>query len=101
MATQEAELAAPNDPWLRGLQRYLDLHAYGSVTARDLWNAIGTETSENVVQLMYTWTYRPGYPVVNVTLGGPGGDSVLLSQVVTPTVSLPTIRTGCAKINLI
>ena len=98
VATQEAELAAPNDSWLRGLLRYLDLHAYGSVTARDLWNAIGAETGEDIVQLMYAWTYRPGFPVVNVTLGGPGGDSVLLSQVVTPTVSLPTILQGCAEI---
>ena len=133
------KLGAPSgDAFLRGVGAYLRSHAHGSVTAQDLWAAIGQArprpfppaacgrgcqitcadvplqtlvtpvdvrlrctnstmlslpvsqsqdvellpsqaSGHNVSRWMQQWTYMPGFPVLNVTLGA-DGKSVHVAQ---------------------
>ena len=71
------------DPWLLSLRAYLTARRFGTATAQQLWQAFSDTTGEDVSAWMQPWTYRPGYPVVTVTLGGDSGRDVLVSQVST------------------
>lgn len=73
--------AAAQDPWLQALQAYLQANRYQTATAAKLWAAFNEATGEDVAQWMQPWTYRSGYPLVNVTLGGASGRDVMVSQV--------------------
>ena len=70
-----------SDPWLAGLTAYLKANQYKTTTATTLWSALSDSTGEDVTAWMQPWTYRPGFPVVDVTLGGAAGLDVMVSQV--------------------
>ena len=66
--------AAPGtDPFLKGLQRYLQAHQYGTATSQDLWAALDAElggdsaSGARLPARMRGWTYRQGYPVLQVS----------------------------------
>jgi alanyl aminopeptidase len=50
----------------RGVQRYLDEHAWGNATADDLWTALSAEASVDVGAAMSTFLDQPGIPLVTV-----------------------------------
>ncbi len=54
------------DPFRKGLNLYLDRHAYGNASTVDLWQALEDASQMPVVQLMSRWTGQTGYPVLNV-----------------------------------
>ncbi len=49
-----------------GVRRYLGAHAYGNTEAEDLWAALGSDSTNDVTQMMSTWIYHGGYPSLNV-----------------------------------
>jgi puromycin-sensitive aminopeptidase len=54
----------------KGVSHYLDLHKYGNTETNDLWDAIEETSGEPVRQLMDSWIWQPGYPLVTATLDG-------------------------------
>ena len=50
----------------KGLNLYLDQHAYGNASTVDLWQALEDASQMPVVQLMSRWTSQTGYPVLDV-----------------------------------
>ena len=55
--------------------------AYNSSTSAALWEALSSALGRNVGAWMEGWTYRAGYPVLEVTLGGLTNSDVFLVQV--------------------
>ena len=60
----------------RGVSHYLTVHSYGNTETSDLWDAIEHvvvgDGGENVPvrQLMDSWIWQPGYPLVSVRRDG-------------------------------
>ena len=54
-----------------GIRHYLTKHQFGNTETTDLWDAIEASTGEPVRQIMDTWIFQGGYPVVEVELVGP------------------------------
>jgi puromycin-sensitive aminopeptidase len=63
------------DRFREGVSHYLRSHAYGNTETSDLWDAIEHTSGEPVRQLMDSWIWQPGYPLVTATVDG--GDLVL------------------------
>ena len=78
---QNILLGAGQDPWLGGVRAYLRAHAYNTSASGQLWQALSGAVGRNVGAWMQGWTYRAGYPLLVVSLGGPQGRDLLLSQV--------------------
>ena len=55
-----------------GVGSYLRAHAYGNTDTSDLWESLDEASGEPVGQIMDTWIFQGGYPLLEVT-GGPGG----------------------------
>ncbi len=55
------------DAFRRGVARYLRRYQYSNARARDLWDALGEESSQPVAPIMESWILRPGYPVVRAS----------------------------------
>ncbi|KAK9805996.1 hypothetical protein WJX73_002376 [Symbiochloris irregularis] len=72
--------AVTNDPWLLSVQAYLRARSLKTATAQQLWQTFADTTGEDVVSWMQPWTYRPGYPIVTVTLAGPTNRDVMVMQ---------------------
>ena len=80
----------------QGVNHYLRLHSYGNTETGDLWNAIETVTSadggnEGVRQLMDSWIWQPGFPLISAALVG--GELVLRQERFnfTPEATDPTL----------
>lgn len=58
------------DTFKRSITRFLQDNAYGSVVTDDLWAAFQTEIgpSLDIKQVMSTWVYSMGYPVIGITI---------------------------------
>ena len=54
-----------------GIRHYLTTHQFGNTETTDLWDAIEESTGEPVRQIMDTWIFQGGYPVVEVELVAP------------------------------
>ena len=54
-----------------GIRHYLTTHQFANTETTDLWDAIEESTGEPVRQVMDTWIFQGGYPVVEVELVGP------------------------------
>src|ERR1019366_9240351 len=55
------------DAFKKGVNAYLQAHAYGNATARDFWNAIAASTGKPVDQIMPTFVNQPGAPLITVS----------------------------------
>ncbi len=55
-----------DDPFFRGIKRYLTTHAHTPVETSDLRKAFEEETGRSLERFFYDWTERPGAPVVDV-----------------------------------
>ncbi len=62
------------DRFRAGVRHYLNAHSYGNTETSDLWDAIeiavAQDGGEPVRELMDSWIWQPGYPLVSATLGG-------------------------------
>lgn len=54
----------------QGLFQYLDGHAYGGATSRDLWEAFESAAQKPVTALMKSWIEQPGFPLIVVRQSG-------------------------------
>ncbi|KAK2157482.1 hypothetical protein LSH36_190g01042 [Paralvinella palmiformis] len=84
----------------RALQRYLSEHAYGNTVTDDLWDALTTQaeidgvtdtdgTKLFVKEKMDPWIDQRGYPLVNITLTGPGTARAEQTQFLSPQDQVP------------
>ena len=55
-----------------GIRDYLKRHAYGNADTKDLWVSLGRVAKRPVPALMNGWIFKPGYPLVTVSLGKSG-----------------------------
>ncbi|MGH7165926.1 MAG: M1 family metallopeptidase, partial [Nitrospiraceae bacterium] len=51
-----------------GVREYLRAHAYDNADTGDLWAALGRAAKQPVPALMDGWIFRPGYPLLTVSL---------------------------------
>jgi puromycin-sensitive aminopeptidase len=58
------------DSFRDGIRHYLSLHQYSNTETTDLWDAIEESSGEPVRQIMDTWIFQGGYPVVEAELVG-------------------------------
>lgn len=63
----------------KGISIYLQRHQFANTETQDLWAALEEASKEPVVQLMDSWIFHPGHPMVSVELEG-DGKSLKLSQ---------------------
>ncbi len=60
-----------------GVGNYLRTHAYGNTDTADLWASLDQASGQPVGEIMDTWIYQGGYPLVEVT---ESGESVEITQ---------------------
>ncbi len=60
------------DVFRNGIRDYLKRHAYGNADTKDLWVSLGRAAKQPVPTLMNNWIFKPGYPLVSVSLGKNG-----------------------------
>ena len=58
------------DAFRDGIRLYLATHQFGNTETTDLWDAIETSTGEPVRQIMDSWIFQGGCPVVEAELVG-------------------------------
>lgn len=69
------------DTFRDGVRVYLKRHQYGNTENDDLWEAIGGQTDQPVHEMMNSWIFQPGHPVVTVgNCEGSGRTHVRLRQ---------------------
>jgi tricorn protease interacting factor F2/3 len=61
----------------KGLQHYLQTHAYRSAESRHLWEALEAVSDRPVTAMMKSWVEQPGFPLVTVSREK---DALVLSQ---------------------
>ncbi len=54
------------DRFQAGIRRYLEAHSYANTETTDLWDAIEEATGEPVRQIMDSWIFHPGHPVIAI-----------------------------------
>ncbi len=54
------------DAFREGIRAYLTAHSYGSTETHDLWDAIEETTGQPVRQMMDTWIFQGGHPMVSI-----------------------------------
>ena len=64
----------------RGISHYLSTHAYGNTETSDLWDAIESVSGEPVRQIMESWIFQGGYPMVDVGTGADPATVTLRQQ---------------------
>ncbi|XP_017045746.1 aminopeptidase N isoform X2 [Drosophila ficusphila] len=63
------------EAWLKGLRRFLVLHANSSATSADFWEVLQLHVDRdgrlgkglNISRTMESWLHQPGYPLLTVT----------------------------------
>ena len=72
------------DRFRAGIRQYLVKHSYGNTETSDLWDAIENAVADNggepVRQLMDSWIWQPGYPLVLAELDSSAKKLVLRQQ---------------------
>ncbi len=63
----------------QGIVYYLSKHSYGNAETTDLWDALEESTGEGVRELMDSWIFQGGHPVIT-TEPAPDGASLTLRQ---------------------
>jgi puromycin-sensitive aminopeptidase len=54
------------DRFQAGIRRYLETHQFANTETTDLWDAIEEATGEPVRQIMDSWIFHPGHPVISL-----------------------------------
>jgi puromycin-sensitive aminopeptidase len=55
------------DRFQAGIRHYLGVHSYANTETTDLWDAIEEATGEPVRQIMDSWIFHPGHPVISIS----------------------------------
>ena len=61
------------DTFREGIRAYLRAHAYGSTETHDLWDAIEAITGEPVREMMDSWIFQGGHPMISIAAAGSNG----------------------------
>lgn len=61
----------------KGVQRYIKAHAFGNATTSNLWESIAEVSDQPIKEIMRSWVYTPGFPVVTLSRNE---NKLLLSQ---------------------
>ena len=56
------------DVFRKGVNAYLERHAYGNATSADFWNAMTKASGKPIDRILPTFVNQPGVPVVDVAL---------------------------------
>jgi aminopeptidase N len=56
------------DTFRRGVNAYVQAHAYGNATSEDFWKAIAGASGKPVERILPTFVNQPGFPVIDVSL---------------------------------
>lgn len=62
------------DVFRSGVNAYLTKHSYSNTETNDLWDAIESTSGEPVRQMMDSWIWQPGFPLITATLVGDAGN---------------------------
>src|SRR5215831_8892138 len=65
------------DVFRRGVNAYLQAHAYGNATSQDFWNTMTTASGKPVDRILPTFVNQPGAPLLDVSLSCINGRSPL------------------------
>jgi len=57
------------EPFRRGIMLYLSKHKYANTETTDLWDALEESCKQPVRQLMDSWIYQEGHPLIEVEAG--------------------------------
>ncbi len=69
------------EPFRKGVNAYLQQHAYGNAKAADFWNAMSKASGQPVDKVMPTFIQQAGAPLLTVSAQCTGGQTLLqLSQ---------------------
>jgi len=61
-----------------GVRDYLDAHAYGNADTKDLWVSLGKIARQPVPELMDSWIFQSGFPLITAEINQSG--RLVLSQ---------------------
>ncbi|MBU6453355.1 MAG: M1 family metallopeptidase [Cyanobacteria bacterium REEB67] len=62
-----------------GVNAYLTKHKFASTETNDLWEALAAASGEPVSEIMNSWIFQEGHPLVKAELNG-AGDTLTLKQ---------------------
>ncbi len=65
------------DAFRAGVRAYLDRYQLDNTETTDLWDSLESATGQPVRQIMDSWIFQPGFPIVNARRSG---ERVTLSQ---------------------
>ncbi len=75
------------DAFRKGINAYLQAHAYGNATSQDFWSAMAASSGKPVDTILPTFVNQPGAPLVGVALSCRGNRTeVILTQQRLPVV---------------
>jgi puromycin-sensitive aminopeptidase len=60
------------EPFRAGIRLYLESHRFGNTETTDLWDALEQATGEPVRDIMDSWIFQGGFPLVSVKDAGDG-----------------------------
>ena len=60
------------EPFRNGIRQYLAEHEYANTKTSDLWESLDETTSSPFSEIMSTWIYQGGHPVVTATAADRG-----------------------------
>ncbi len=63
----------------KGISIYLDRHQFANTETSDLWAALEEASKQPVVELMDSWIFHPGHPMISVEVDA-SGKNLKLSQ---------------------
>lgn len=67
------------DVFRKGISAYLEKHKFANTETSDLWAALETSSKQPVGQIMDSWIFHPGYPMVSAEMDA-DGKTLILSQ---------------------
>jgi aminopeptidase N len=56
------------DPFRKGINAYLQAHAYGNGTSQDFWTAMAAASGKPIDKILPTFVNQPGAPLIDVSL---------------------------------
>lgn len=67
------------DAFRAGIRLYLQRHRLSNTTSADLWAALSEASGLDIGPLAMSWTLQPGFPLVELELGGTADAPVLIA----------------------
>lgn len=63
----------------KGISIYLKRHQFANTETSDLWQALEEASKQPIVQIMDSWIFHPGHPMISVEVDG-SGKNIKISQ---------------------